>query len=96
METNNEKAYKKAQKRVKKLKGFYHHLIMYLIANVFLVVLNLYQNPNNLWCLWVIFGWGIGLAVNAISVFVPDIFFGKQWEERKIKELMDKHHSNNH
>lgn len=90
METSSERAYRKAQKRVKKLKKFYNHLMMYVIVNAFLVALNLYQNPNNLWCVWVIFGWGIGLAMNAISVFVPEIFFGKGWEERKIKEFMEK------
>lgn len=48
MEITNEKAYKKAQKRVKTLKIFYNHLSSYLIINSFLVGLNLYQNPNNL------------------------------------------------
>ncbi len=91
METINEQAYKEARKRVKKLKKFYRHLMMYVLVNAFLVALNLYQNPDKLWCLWVIFGWGIGLAMNAISTFVPEIFFGKEWEERKIKEYMNQH-----
>ncbi|GIZ14416.1 2TM domain-containing protein [Capnocytophaga catalasegens] len=89
METTNENAYKKAQKRVKKLKKFYNHLFSYLIINSFLVGLNLYQNPHNPWSLWVIFGWGIGLTSHALRVFAPDIFFGKNWEERKIRELME-------
>ncbi|MFB9120603.1 2TM domain-containing protein [Bergeyella porcorum] len=95
MEANYEQAYKEARERVKKLKSFYRHLMMYVIVNVFLVALNLYQNPDNLWCLWVIFSWGFGLAMNAISVFVPELLFGKDWEERKTKELMDKYHSKN-
>ncbi|GIJ93288.1 2TM domain-containing protein [Capnocytophaga stomatis] len=83
-------AYKKAQERVMALKGFYNHLFSYIIINLFLVGLNLYQNPSNLWCLWVVFAWGIGLVSHAFKVFAPNIFFGKKWEERKIKELMEK------
>ena len=90
MNTTEQNAYKKAEKRVKKLKKFYHHLATYVVVNTFLVGLNLYQTPNNLWCLWVIFGWGLGLVLNAVSVFLPNLFFSKQWEERKIKELMEK------
>ncbi|MDO4229946.1 MAG: 2TM domain-containing protein [Capnocytophaga sp.] len=90
METTNQKAYEKAKKRVKKLKGFYEHLFIYIIVNLFIVGLNLYQSPTKLWCVWVIFGWGVGLFSHAMSVFVPNIFLGKNWEERKIKELMEK------
>ena len=90
MNTTEQNAYKKAEKRVKKLKKFYYHLATYVVVNAFLVGLNLYQTPNNLWCLWVIFGWGLGLVLNAVSVFLPNLFFSKQWEERKIKELMEK------
>ncbi|EKB59117.1 2TM domain-containing protein [Bergeyella zoohelcum] len=90
MNTTEQNAYRKAEKRVKKLKKFYNHLAVYIVVNTFLVGLNLYQNPNHLWCLWVVFGWGLGLALNAVSVFLPNLFFSKQWEERKIKELMEK------
>ncbi|WP_392419482.1 2TM domain-containing protein [Capnocytophaga canis] len=90
MNTTEQNAYRKVEKRVKKLKKFYHHLATYVVVNAFLVGLNLYQTPNNLWCLWVIFGWGLGLVLNAVSVFLPNLFFSKQWEERKIKELMEK------
>ncbi|CEN46220.1 conserved hypothetical protein [Capnocytophaga canis] len=90
MNTTEQNAYRKAEKRVKKLKKFYHHLATYVVVNAFLIGLNLYQTPNNLWCLWVIFGWGIGLISHAFKVFAPDIFLSKNWEERKIKELMEK------
>ncbi|CEN52279.1 conserved hypothetical protein [Capnocytophaga canimorsus] len=30
------------------------------------------------------------MALHAFKVFTPDIFLGKNWEERKIKELMGK------
>ena len=36
--------------------------------------------------LWPALGWGVGIAFHAISVFG----IGKSWEERKIRELMEK------
>ena len=36
------------------------------------------------------FFWGIGLVVHGFSVFVPQWFLGNNWEERKIRELMEK------
>ena len=36
------------------------------------------------------FFWGIGLAFHWVGVFGKGIVFSKKWEERKIKELMDK------
>jgi hypothetical protein len=35
--------------------------------------------------------WGIGIAIHASKVFVlKDRFLGKEWEEKKIKEMMEK------
>ncbi len=38
--------------------------------------------------------WGIGLAFHAFSVFGTDYFFGKNWEENKIKKFMDEDEQN--
>jgi hypothetical protein len=34
------------------------------------------------------FFWGIGLIAHAIGIFGEDLFLGKKWEEKKIKEIM--------
>ena len=34
-------------------------------------------------------GWGIGIVIHALTTF-PVGIFGKEWEERKIKEYMEK------
>ena len=36
------------------------------------------------------FFWGIGLVFHGIKAFDSVPFIGKDWEERKIKEMMDK------
>jgi predicted RND superfamily exporter protein len=38
--------------------------------------------------------WGIGLAAHGLSVFLPSLIMGKDWEEKKIKELMEKEKNN--
>ncbi|SHL95790.1 2TM domain-containing protein [Chryseobacterium polytrichastri] len=78
-------AYKKATKRVKELKGFYGNLTSYCLIIPFLLVLNLLTSFNHLWFYWPMLGWGIGLVAHGINVFG----IGKDWEEKKIKELMD-------
>jgi hypothetical protein len=40
------------------------------------------------------FFWGIGLVAHGFSVFVPQWFLGNDWEERKIKEIMEKEKQN--
>lgn len=88
----NEIKYLEAQKRVKRLKGFYIHAAVYVLVNLFLIANNVQRGVdlssiNNYWT--AIF-WGIGLLGHALSVFLPTFIFGKNWEERKIRELMDK------
>ena len=39
---------------------------------------------------WGSFFWGIGLASHGLSVFLPNFFLGKNWEEKKIREIMEK------
>ncbi|WP_299334639.1 2TM domain-containing protein [uncultured Psychroserpens sp.] len=87
-----EEAYLRAQKKVKALIGFYWHLASYIIVNIFIISM-IVINGGRLWS----FGtfatalfWGIGLFFHFLGVYGPDFFFGRNWEERKIKEMMDK------
>ena len=40
------------------------------------------------------FFWGIGILAHGLSVFLPNMILGNNWEERKIKELMEKEKQN--
>ena len=95
METNYKESisYKAAQKRVKDIKGFYIHLLVYLFINtgIFIVTTQnegILEGLGNLSNYTTIFFWGIGLFAHWASVFGPNFIFGKKWEEKKIKELM--------
>ena len=80
--------YDRAKKRVEEIKEFYQHLVTYLLVNAFLAVVNLLTFPGHLWFFWPLIGWGLGITIHAATVFGPGRFWGPEWEERKIKELM--------
>lgn len=89
----NEIKYLEAQKRVKKLKGFYIHATVYVLVNLFIIADNVKKgmdlsDMNNYWT--AIF-WGVGLLGHGLSLFLPTFILGKNWEEKKIKELMEKY-----
>jgi hypothetical protein len=82
-------AYKRARRRVRELKGFYSHLAIYCIVITALFLINV-ATGRGWWFFWPAIGWGIGIAVHALSVYGLDSMLGADWEERKIRELMNK------
>jgi hypothetical protein len=82
--------YQRAKKRVEALRGFYVHLGVYVLVNLFLFLLNIITSPDNLWFYWPLLGWGIAIVVQAFSVFGPGRLFGAEWEEKKIQEIIEK------
>lgn len=85
-----EQAFAKAQQRVKEIKGFYSHLIIMIVILPFLVFVNLEFTPKYHWFWWAVFGNIVGLFFHWLGVFGYRQFgLGKDWEERKIKELME-------
>jgi hypothetical protein len=92
MENNyqEEERYFKARKRVEEIKGFYVNLIAYIVINIGLLILNLVTSPKHLWFYWPLLWWGIGVFFHGMKVFNYMPFLGKEWEEKKMKEFMDK------
>ena len=88
--TPEDDRYKAAKSRVWQLRGFYTHLSTFIVVNLFLLAVNLLTDRHSLWFYWVLLGWGIGLAAHAIQVYAGGTWFGRDWEERKIRELMDR------
>ena len=80
--------YVRAVKRVEKLKEFYQNFASYCIVIPFLIFINLRFSPGFYWFWFPIFGWGMGLAFHFLEVNNYNIFLGKNWEDRKIKEIM--------
>ena len=97
--TSEQIRYEEAVKRVKKLKGFYTHAIVYVVINIMVVIANIqnYEPGESFFqfkTFMTAFFWGIGLLAHAMSTFIPYFILGKDWEERKIRELMEKEEQN--
>lgn len=86
----SEKRYENAKDQVDKLKGFYAHFTVYLIFVPIFIYLNYQSNVGFPWAIFPIGGWGFGVAGHAAETFNWNPFFGKDWEQRKIKEMLDK------
>lgn len=95
-----EHKYLLAKKRVEKIKGFYVHLAIYIIANIFIsgiVIFGLTQENEfsfngtlthfGTYSTWLF--WGIGLFFHWLGVFGSNLFFGKDWEKKQVKKYMD-------
>ena len=78
--------YNRAKKRVRALKDFYGSLIAYCVVIPFLAFVNYKTHWDFQWFWFPLFGWGIGLVIQGFKTFG----YGADWEERKIKEYMDK------
>lgn len=85
--------YLEARKRVKSIKGFYIHALIYVLINVGIIITNTSVGEsglNSIDTYWTAIFWGIGLAIHGLSVFLPNFILGKNWEEQKIREFMNK------
>jgi hypothetical protein len=96
MENYNEEyeKYNRAKKEVEEIKGFYGHLVSFVLVMLFLIFINLKYSPEYLWFFWPLLGWGIGLVFHGMKVFNYTPFLGKDWEERKMKEFMNQEKKN--
>ena len=88
-DNTEENRYYRAKERVDKMKGFYANLISYIGINTFLVFLNYYTGWSHKWFVYPLIGWGIGLLFHYFEAFERYPFLNKNWEEKKIKELME-------
>lgn len=86
---NENLAYQRAKDKVEQLRGFYSNLISYCVVIPFLIFINL-RTSNFQWFWFPMLGWGMGLTFHALETFG----YGKSWEERKIRELMNKEDNN--
>ena len=81
--------YQRALHRVRELKEFYGHLTSYVLVNAGLFLVDVFTG-DGWWFYWPLLGWGIAVVAHGIRAFGLVDLFGKDWEERKVRELMEK------
>ncbi|WP_299709676.1 2TM domain-containing protein [uncultured Tenacibaculum sp.] len=87
--------YMRALKKVKEIKEFYSHLLIYIIVIPILIFINLKFSPQFHWFWFSVFGWGIGLFSHGFQIFDGfKLIMGKNWEERKINEYIKEYNRN--
>ena len=59
-----------AHKRAGAKLGWYIHLCFYVLVNLVVFAMSKYGFGNRPWSLFPLLGWGVGLALHGISVFV--------------------------
>jgi len=82
-------SYLRARKHVEELKGFYYSLISYVFVIPFLIFINYQTFWGFHWFWFPMFGWGLGLAIQAYRVFVNNGVLGMGWEKRKMEQFMN-------
>ncbi|MEP0266501.1 2TM domain-containing protein [Dokdonia sp.] len=96
IETKNDLKYLRAKDAIKRIRGFYGHLFVFLMVILAVAILPIFDVSFCFMCFsdnhWMnmlgLIPWGIGLLIHGLvtfRVFAPL----HKWEERKIKEFME-------
>jgi len=86
-----EDQYKRAKKKVKLKKGFFKHLSAYLAVGSFFLALNLITSPYDLWFIFPMLPWSVGLIIHYFNTFgLPGGPLTDEWEERELEKEMRK------
>ena len=86
---NDAASAERARRRLVSEKGFYVHLVTYVLVIAGLFIINVLTGHGRWWFVWPAVGWGIGIAVHALSAFGLIGLLGRDWEERRLKELIE-------
>ena len=86
------------RQRVHRIAEFYRHGMIYVLVIGLMAVGNaitLYNGTamgrwQSWWVIWPAFFWGIGVISHGITVMPVWGFFSHEWEDRKVKELMER------
>lgn len=90
-----EDIYEKANKKVKAKKGFFYHLLAYILTLGMLFVIMLYENNGEILPVIIVgLSWGIGLAGHYLKTFGTknlEIFgINSDWEENELEKELEK------
>ena len=85
-----DREFRAARKQVKKKKGVFVHLAVFLSTALFFFLMNFVTSPGDWWWFFPMLPWGIGLAIHYLVVFgFPGSgILSREWEEKEMqKEL---------
>lgn len=89
-QTENDKNYQDAQKRVAKIKKFYKDLASWAGTSVFLIALDLFLSGGISWSKYPVFFWGIFIAMEFFNILRLQKL-DPQWEKKMIRKFTSDH-----
>jgi hypothetical protein len=81
-----EPRYLKARQRAEQVQGLLIHVIVYAVVNAGLFTIDALTG-DGWWFFWPMLGWGIGLAIHAMVLFVP--VFSPEWAEERARRQVE-------
>ncbi len=82
----------RARRRLAAEKSFYVHLTTYVVVIGALFLINALTSRAYWWFVWPAIGWGIGILFHGISTFGTVGTLGRDWEDRRLKQLIEEEH----
>jgi 2TM domain len=76
------------RKHVRRLRYFYRLCLTAALVIALTAVINVVTSPNRLWFLWVVPGFAIALGLAALDTFGRNLWPGRDWQERKVREFL--------
>lgn len=77
-----------ARRRAGAKLGWYLHAVVYLLVNLFIFAISTYAFGHRPWSVFPLMGWGLGLLLHGISVFV--LGTGSGLRERMVQTERDR------
>lgn len=74
--------YKRAYREIRvdeEKQGFQIHLVIYILVNLLLIVINLIYSPQQIWFIYPLVGWGIGIILHYL--------YSVYWVDKELKKL---------
>lgn len=79
---------RKAVELARDTKGFYSHLVLYVLCVIAMAGANFYLQPDNLWFIWPAVGWGMGVLSHGLAATELLSFYSVDWERRQIEKWL--------
>ncbi|MBW7924094.1 MAG: helix-turn-helix domain-containing protein [Burkholderiaceae bacterium] len=76
-----------ALEQVRRIRGFYVHLMQYALVVAGLALVNYFFAPRFPWVLFVALGWGLGILLHGLRAFGLPIL-GPEWERRQVEKRL--------
>jgi uncharacterized protein YacL len=88
-----------AKKRVRKIKRFFNHLLIYSIGLVVFILKEYFDAPFNFppvhflnW--FFMLCWTVVLAVQGLKLLIKEVVLGKNWENRQMSKILESESNN--